>query len=50
MYVHICLWYMQHVEMPKLTWKGCCKTVMNKLHIEPFPAALRLFCANLELS
>lgn len=25
-YLHIYLWCMQLVEMPKLTWKGCCKS------------------------
>lgn len=38
-YVHIDLWHMQLVEVPKLTWEGCCKTVMDELHIKQVPAA-----------
>lgn len=42
-YVHIYLWHMQLVEMPKPTWKGCCRAV-NKLHIKQFPAAWSVLC------
>lgn len=44
LYVHVYLWHMQLVEMPKLTWQGCSKTVMNTLHIKQLPAAWSVLC------